>query len=77
MYFFFRYKNKCYELGKPNGPCPPVVENGGIFDVNVTTLQVECLKGTEPLSLFSFPKQCIPGSKRDQNGNCRIVHNFN
>ncbi|XP_018564404.1 uncharacterized protein LOC108905852 [Anoplophora glabripennis] len=71
---FALYEGKCYELGKPNGPCAPVKQGGGIFDVNATTLRVECLKGTDRLSLFSIPNQCNPGSKRDRNGNCRVVY---
>ncbi|KAJ8944531.1 hypothetical protein NQ318_009694 [Aromia moschata] len=74
---FAMYNGKCYELGKPNGPCRPINEGGGIFDVNATTLEVECLKGTDRLSLFSLPNKCSPGSKRDSNGKCRIVYNFN
>ena len=67
----FRYKGKCYELDKPNGPCLPVEVGGGIFGVNATTLTVECLKGTEKLSLFNIPRNCPLGSKRDRNNTCR------
>lgn len=73
-FIYFRYKDNCYELGTPNGPCPPILEGGGIFDVNATTLEVECLKGTDRLSLFSLPTRCTPGSKRDRNGNCRVIY---
>lgn len=72
---FARYEGKCYEMGQPNGPCRPIQEGGGIFDVNATTLVVECLKGTDRLSLFNLPKICAPGSKRDKNGSCRDVYN--
>ncbi|KAJ3642539.1 hypothetical protein Zmor_025307 [Zophobas morio] len=68
---FARYKGKCYELDKPNGPCLPVEVGGGIFGVNATTLTVECLKGTEKLSLFNIPRNCPLGSKRDRNNTCR------
>ncbi|XP_060528612.1 uncharacterized protein LOC132703394 [Cylas formicarius] len=71
---FARYEDKCYELGKPNGPCPPINQGGGIFDVNVTTLVVECLRGTENLSLLNLPSRCSPGSRRDSSGNCRVVY---
>lgn len=71
---FYRYEGNCFELGQPNGPCGPVSQGGGIFEVNATTLQPECLKGVEPASLFTFPKRCSPGSKRDNNGNCRVVY---
>ncbi|XP_074029306.1 uncharacterized protein isoform X2 [Leptinotarsa decemlineata] len=72
---YARYKGKCYEMGKPNGPCRPIQEGGGIFDVNATTLLVECLKGTDRLSLFNLPNRCRPGSKRDNNGICRVIYN--
>ncbi|CAH1280062.1 unnamed protein product [Diabrotica balteata] len=72
---FARYKGNCYEMGKPNGPCLPIQQGGGIFDVNATTLVVECLKGTDRLSLLTLPKFCMPGSKRDSNGNCRVIYN--
>lgn len=65
----------CYELGKPNGPCGPISKGGGIFDINTTTLQPECLKGIVPATLFDLPRKCTPGSKRDNNGDCRIVYN--
>ncbi|CAG9759760.1 unnamed protein product [Ceutorhynchus assimilis] len=71
---FARYEDKCYELGTPNGPCLPILQGGGIFDVNVSTLRAECLKGTDPLSLFSLPSRCTPGSRRDRNGNCRVIY---
>ncbi|CAH1101315.1 unnamed protein product [Psylliodes chrysocephalus] len=72
---FARYKGTCYEMGRPNGPCRPIKEGGGIFDVNATNLVVHCLKGTDRLSLFSLPKLCTPGSKRDSNGVCRVIYN--
>ncbi|KAJ8985261.1 hypothetical protein NQ317_007046, partial [Molorchus minor] len=72
---FAIFNSTCFELGKPNGPCRPINEGGGIFDVNATTLNVECLVGTDRLSLFSLPSNCAPGSKRDNNGKCRVIYN--
>ncbi|XP_019864617.1 uncharacterized protein LOC109593926 [Aethina tumida] len=41
---FARFNGKCFELGKPNGPCLPELHGGGIFGVNGTTLELGCLK---------------------------------
>lgn len=38
-----RFRNSCYELGKP-GPCP-VPELSNVIGVNETTLEVICTKG--------------------------------
>lgn len=58
---FFRFEDVCYELDKPGGPCGPIEEGGGIFGVNATTLVVECLKGTDLISLnYVLPKNLCP-----------------
>lgn len=65
-------------MGKSNGPCAPLNEGGGIFDVNATTLKVECLKGVDRLSLLGeIPRNnpCPMGSKRGADGRCRKVFN--
>ncbi|CAH1187449.1 unnamed protein product [Phyllotreta striolata] len=67
---FARFKGKCYEMGKPDGPCRPIQESGGIFDVNATNLVVHCLKGTDTISLQEAPMPCSRGSKRSTAGNC-------
>lgn len=73
--FVFRHKSKpgCFKLDAPNGPCEKITAGGGIFGVNATTLEVECLKGTDVLSLFDVPKTCPPGSKRDNAKRCRDI----
>lgn len=71
MHFYCRYEGECYELDKPGGPCKPVSAGGGIFGVNATTLEIECLEGTDTLSLVNVPHNCPKGSQRDRNNKCR------
>lgn len=62
------YNNTCYTL-KTVGPCPP----GSILDVNATTVQVECVRANIELSTIINvpPRECPPGSLRDQRNICR------
>lgn len=73
--YSYRYNGTCYELGKPNESCSSVNEGGEIFEVNSTTLLPECLKGFVPATPLNLPRKCTPGSRRDNNRECRVVYN--
>lgn len=68
-----RFEDECYELDKPGGPCGPIEEGGGIFGVNATTLVVECLKGTDLISLnYVLPENhCPKASIRRYGRKCK------
>lgn len=69
----FRFDGECYELDKTGGPCGPLEEGGGIFGVNATTLAVECLKGTDLISLnYVLPENyCPKASIRRRGSRCK------
>ncbi|CAH0555149.1 unnamed protein product [Brassicogethes aeneus] len=70
-----QYKGNCYELGQPFGPCAQTDMDPHIFDVNATTLNVECLSGADTLYLFDVEKVCRPGSKKDADGKLKQYKN--
>ena len=61
---YVRYNGNCYQLGKTGEPCKPANEGGGIFGVNATTFELQCLEGGDSLSLINFPPNCPKGSRR-------------
>ncbi|XP_017781769.1 PREDICTED: uncharacterized protein LOC108566421 [Nicrophorus vespilloides] len=65
------YENACYKLNEPGKPCKPILEGGGIFGVNSSTLELDCLIGSSPLALLQVPGNCPPGSQRDRANRCR------
>lgn len=56
-------------MDKAGGPCGPLEEGEGIFGVNATTLALECLKGTDLISLnYVLPRSYCPKASIRRHG---------
>lgn len=65
------YNGQCYKLNAEGGPCKPVVEAGGIFDINPATLEADCIDGHDWITNSNNLSKCPIGSKRDNINRCR------